>query len=599
MNKLDPRTINIIHGLPPVATKNQLASWDVEMFNMVKEKLHRPHGDFASISVTYDGRDVYMIQDATLVSEFFNRIRNAVWVGHNLAFDIRQMSRFADNVRPTSLKRIWDTFIVEKVRFNGYYDDFALNDLFRRYCGMYLDKTEQKGFGKKKTKKKEVVEEVPTTTRMTTEQVTYAAMDVVATFMVATAQREQIDDDDLRIWQEVERPMVWTLQQIGGVLVDENIWMDIAKQKGDRAAELFDKCMTEYGFSIRSNKKVLEYLHSKKFKIQGVSAPVLTKLAGKDPLIDLVLEYRKPQKGASTYGAEWADKWIEDDGRVYASFQACGPVTGRFSCSSPNLQNIPSRGDEGKVYRTAFIAAPSNKLIIADYSSQEPRITAFLSGDEKLTKIFLEGTDIYCDVGYHVFGEKFGKKDLRRNDMKALFLGMSYGMTAYGLAEKVNCPYDLTGLSEKEARDERIAYAQSLIDKFFAEFPGVKTYIDETIKTANKQGYVQTIMGRKIWISPYAKGIDREAPNAPIQGSAADAMKISMTRVTDWSIQTLGYNIVRMPIHDELVCEVKDEDAKLAAEMVERIMIEVAENIHPGIPSLSETHVGLSWADKK
>jgi DNA polymerase I-like protein with 3'-5' exonuclease and polymerase domains len=497
--------IQIHHELPPLAQPKQLAAWDVEMFNMQKKRLHRPHGKFASIAVTYDGINVYIIQDEALISEFFNRMEPAVWVGHNIAFDIRQMSRWVD-IKPR--KAVWDTMLVEQVRFRGYYDDFGLADLARRYCGLYLDKTEQKKFG--------------TSDVMSDEQIEYAARDVAATWLVAQEQRKQIDKDDLRIWQEIEKPTMWMLQSVPGVMLDSNRWMEIATTKGDAAQEIFENCEQLYGFNIRSTKKLLEYLQGQGFKIESTDVATLSALKGKHPLIDAVLTYRKPQKGASTYGMKWLEKYVEADGRVWPSWNQIGTRTGRYSCTAPAMQTIPVR--ENPEYRDCFVAAPGHGLIVADYSSQEPRITAFFSQDEKLMSIFTQDKDIYCDVGLHVFGEEFDKKDSRRKDMKALVLGLSYGMTKYGLAEKLGAfPADVIARLDKAKTDAqkqqiKVDYAEYLMDRFFQEFPGVKKYINDAIEKAKSLGYVTTIMGRKCWISPYESGLERDAPNYAIQG---------------------------------------------------------------------------------
>lgn len=224
------------------------------------------------------------------------------------------------------------------------------------------------------------------------------------------------------------------------------------------------------------------------------------------------------------------------------------------------------------------------KLIIADWSSQEPRITAFLSQDEGLIEILNSGKDLYIEVGFRIFGERFGKKDKRRDIMKALVLALTYGMTKWGLADKIG---------------STVEYAQELIDKFFAEFPGVKEYINEQIRLTRKRGYVESANGRKIWISPYDSGIERNAPNYPIQSTAADCMKIAANLFRRKWMSLHGVNPLRMFVHDELVAEVSDELADEAAKILEKIMVEVAETIHTGIRASADVYIGDTWGAKK
>lgn len=560
MKRLTANDISLVHGLPPVLSKHDMCSFDTEWFEMQKDRLHRPHGRFASMACTIDGHTVYYITDEKLIPEFMERISPALWTGHNLAFDIRQLRMFTD-ILPR--KRIWDSMLVEQIRFRGYYDDFGLNDLARRYLGVYLDKSQQRLF--------EFFGD------LSDEQVVYGALDVAAQWMIAQKQREQIDEQDLWIWQNIERPFMWLLLDIKGIKLDVNKWMKIAAEKGDAASKIWQECYDDYGINIRSPKQLLQFLNE--HRINSTNVATLTANINKHPIIQKVLDYRKPAKGSSTYGASWVDDYVEDDGLVYASWNQMGARSGRMSCSSPNLQNIPVRTDP--IYRECFVAEDGEQLIISDWSSQEPRITAFFSQDEKLIAIFRSGDDIYCSVGYHIFGEKFDKKDPRRKDMKALVLGLTYGMTKYGLAEKISVP------EGKNAID----YAQFLIDTFMQEFPGVKKYIQDKIKQARQFGYVTTIYGRKCWISPYERGLERDACNYGVQGSAADAMKLAAIQI--------GAKYVRMFIHDELVCSAPKQEVNAVVTLINDIMVSVAEQMHPGVPSAVSIGVGSAWSAKE
>lgn len=558
-----------VNEIPPTLTDKDVCYLDTEFFGQDTNRLHRPHGQFAALQATVDGVNVFIATSAELIQQFMNAVAPATHVWHNAMYDITQLRGLG--IDYPDRKNIWDTMLVEQVRWSGYYSRFALNDLFRRYCDGYLPKTERASFKKKKV---EFVE-------LTAEQLQYSAADVVALKMVYEKQSSAIDKTDRKIWERIELPFMWTLLDTGGITVDVARWMAIADEKDELSTELFDKIQAEYGVNVRSPKQLLTLLQSLNIRVESTGKVELEKVKSKHPIVETILKYRKPAKGASTYGKKWLSDWVEQDGMVHCSYKQIGTVTGRLSSAHPNMQNIPTREDAR--YRECFIAGEGNTLIIADYASQEPRITAFFSQDDALMQIFVDGGDIYCDVGEHVFGEKFDKKDKRRKDMKALVLGLSYGMTKVGLAQKI------------ENTEE---YAQNLIDTFFEKFPGVKKYIDRQIAAAKHSGFVTTIYGRKIWISPYASGLERDAPNYPIQASAADATKLASSFFRrEWK-EKHGVNPIRLYVHDEIVIETPEALAVEAEECLKRNMETIAGSMHKGIPSIADLHVGKSWAEK-
>lgn len=539
---------------------------DLEMFNQDDNRLHRPHGDFASLACCYNGKDVYIIFDTEMIADFLLTLNDSLWVFHNAQYDIKQLRRFADI---PDRKLIYDTMLIEQIRYSGYYDRFALDDLYRRYCYKYLPKQERKSFSGH-------------TGEMTDEQIFYAACDVVATWEIYQEQSQQLDEDDLYIWENIERPTLWTLLDTGGITVDVEKWLAIAQDKENVATTIYDDLSAKYNINVRSPKQLLEFLKAEGLDIDSTNKASLQAHAKEHPIIPFILSYRKPAKGASTYGKKWIDEWIEPDGKVYTAYRQIGTVTGRFSSSNPAMQTIPVRDEP--IYRECFIAEKGNKLIIADWSAQEPRITAFLSQDDGLIDIFNSGKDIYIEIGYKVFGERFGKKDKRRDVMKSLVLGLAYGLTKWGLAER-------TGYSPDEA--------QELIDKYFEEFPGEQEYIQEQIKIARKQGYVQSANDRKIWISPYDNGMERNAPNYPIQSTGADCMKIAANQFRKKWMSLHGVNPLRLFVHDEILCEVPENDADEAAKLLEEVMVNVAETIHTGIVGKADVYIGDTWGAKK
>lgn len=566
MITFDRNDIQIIFDVPPKMLPDDKVAIDSEFFGMDKKKLHRPGGTFASLGCTADGRTVYMIFNERQVQEFYNQIEPAVHIYHNMVFDIRQLRRYADI---PDRKKIWDTMFIEQIMYRGYYDDFGLNDLARRYLSVYLPKEERRSFSDGN--------------KMTDEQIFYAACDIVATWQVQQVQKKFVDDTDYNLWKKVELPNIWSLLRFQGALVDQQKWLSIAEEKADTASTIWNELSEELGINIRSNEQLKEYLQSIGLKkLKDVTADTLEGYADKYPVVQRVLDFRKPNKGASTYGKKWLTENVEEDGRVYSSFNPIGAVTGRYSSSNPNLQNIPVRKDP--IYRECFIAAPGHRLIIADWAAQEPRIAAYLSQDKELWDIFSSDKDPYIVIGKLILGVDFDKSDKRRDDMKSTFLGLCYGMTPIGLAEKLD-------VSEAEASE--------LEDAFFERFPSLQEYTKDSVNSAFRNGHVQTIMGRKIWTNTYQGRVNQVSPNYRIQGTAGDEIKLSSAGIYQYWYPKYGYNPILFPVHDELVLEVEEENVAEGRELLERVMVDVAEAMHPGVPSKADIHVGNRWSDKK
>jgi len=581
MKTLDLSSIKIHRELPPEMTIFDVVAIDSEFQGQEKAKLHIPHGNFSSLACTPDGKNVYIIFDSNQIQDFYSRIKDALHIYVNAKYDITQLRRFA-NI--PDRKEILDLQIMEQLLYNGYYSRFSLSAMLRRYCGIYLDKDVRKTFSD------ETKENVP----MTEEQILYAAGDVVATYMVYQEQTKVVDADTQWLWDNIERDILFTLLSQQGVPIDVGLWTKTAQEKDRISTALYDELKEKYGISVRSPKQLLEYLQSQGVKIESTSKKALVEQKNAHPIIQTILDYRVPAKAANTYGMKWLEKYLEEDGKVYTNFSSIGTVTGRFSSSSPNMQQIPVRTDP--IYRQCITAGDDDHvLIIADWSSQEPRITAFLSGDVGYMDIFKSGQDIYIAIGKRVFGEVFDKKDKRRKAMKSLVLGLSYGMTKYGLAAKLQQDFD----GEHGDDFDYVKYAEQLMKKFFSEFPGVQQYILRMQRQAKKNGYVSSIYGRRCYISPYDSGIDRNAPNYPIQASAADAMKIAAYRMYKRWNKRHGYNPIIMEVHDEIVLRVRKEELEEAATMLKAVMEKTAEEMHPGVTSLAEVGYGKTWAEKK
>lgn len=557
----------MVNGIPPKMTDKDRVAIDTEFFNMVDGKLHRPHGDFAWLGCSKDGRTVYYITDQSQIPAFYSAIEEAVHIYHNSLFDLGQMRRFASI---PDRKRLWDTMLVEQIMYRGYYDLYSLADLARRYLDIFLPKDERDTF-------KENSELV-----MDDKQLFYSACDVVATWQIYQEQIKFVSTNDVKIWKEIELPMVWNILSMGGAPIDSVAWIAIAREKEERAKTLWDSMQEKYGINLRSVPQVKAALAKDGIIVKSTSKDVLESLAGKHELIDTILEFRKPAKGASTYGMAWLEENVEEDGKVYTSWKQMGTKTTRFSSSNPNLQNIPVRTEA--VYRECFVASPGHKIVTFDYSSQEPRIMAFLAGDERLMQIFNDGLDIYIETGFDVFNERFDKSSPRRDEMKALVLGLNYGMTEYGLSERLGTSLE---------------YAKQLIEKFFTAYPKVYNYIQEQVFSMRRNGYVNTITNRKLWITKYSWSSEREAPNYPIQGSASDALKISSNRISEYFRHKYSKSPIILLVHDEIVADVPEEWLEEYLEVGRSIMEKVAEELHPGIIAKADGSYGDNWGQAK
>lgn len=566
-----------IDEVPPLALPSDRCAIDSEWFGMDKKKMHRPiTGRFASLQVTYDGNTVYVCTKEELVPEYFKAIEPAIWIMHNAFFDTVQLRRLAD-IQPRT--RIFDTMLVEQIMYGGYYNGtFGLKDLTRRYLGEVLKKDTREDFNKDQ--------------ELTQETIQYGALDAVATFGVYWEQKKVLDERSEWIWRHVEKPFLWVMLNMKGFMIAADKWNLVA----DMAKSDADKIKSEYDFNIASPKQLKEKFAQMGVELESTGEKALTPLVKSNKMAQDTLNYRKSAKRASTYGRKVTEEVLEPDGRLWAQYNQMGAETGRTSAS--RIQQIPKE----KQYRECFIANEGCKLVIADWSAQEPRIMAYLSQDRKLIEIFnTPGVDLYIQVAKEILGKTITKSSNERKDMKAIILGLNYGMSKYGLANKLQenfIEYQGSSLDESDekwgwSKDDWLEYAVYLIDIFFDAFPGVAAYIAHQKKAKE---YVQTIYGRKIWLNHYDQQWERNAMNAPIQGSAGDAMKLAGVEV-----QALFGNrqVIVGFIHDEIILEVPEEEAQDAYNKLEKAMISVAETMHPGIPAAIEITIADNWGEKK
>ena len=299
----------------------------------------------------------------------------------------------------------------------------------------------------------------------------------------------------------------------------------------------------------------------------------------------VLLEYRGLSKLKSTYTDKLPKMLDADTGRVHTNYAQAVAITGRLASNEPNLQNIPIRSVEGRRIREAFIAGPGNVIVSADYSQIELRIMAHLSEDENMLRAFAEGEDIHRATAAEIFAvAPADVSSEQRRYAKVINFGLIYGMSAFGLAGNLGI--------------ERSA-AQSYIDKYFMNFSGVKKFMDRTRLQARAQGYVETVFGRRLWLpeinspnGPRRQGAERAAINAPMQGTAADLIKLSMVAVQDWLEEQKLKTLMVMQVHDELVLEVPENELALVRVKLPELMAGVAVL---KVPLTAEVGVGPNW----
>ena len=430
----------------------------------------------------------------------------------------------------------------------------------------------------------------------------YAAEDADITLRLHRAMHGNVSVDEglTRIYNTIELPTAVVLQKIerNGVLIDAGLLATQSSELGARIMELEQQAyvLAEQPFNLGSPKQIGEIFFTK-LKLPVVKktpsgAPstdeeVLQKLAEDYPLPKVLLEYRGMAKLKSTYTDKLPKMINPVTGRVHTNYAQAVAITGRLASNDPNLQNIPVRTAEGRRIREAFIAPPGSHIVSADYSQIELRIMAHISGDEAMLRAFAEGEDIHRATAAEIFGiAPADVQSEQRRYAKVINFGLIYGMSAFGLA--ANLGIDCTA-------------AQNYIDRYFARFSGVKRYMDETRAEAKARGYVQTVFGRRLWLpeinspnGPRRQGAERAAINAPMQGTAADLIKLAMVAVQDWLERENLQSKMIMQVHDELVLEVPDSELALVREMLPKLMAGVAEL---KVPLVAEVGVGCNWEE--
>jgi DNA polymerase-1 len=428
----------------------------------------------------------------------------------------------------------------------------------------------------------------------------YAAEDADCTLAVHEVLYPRLaGDEKLKfVYETIELPVLPVLLHMerNGVLLDAAKLERQSHQLGREMLELEQRAYQAAGqpFNLNSPKQIQEIL----FERQGLpvkkktpsGAPstdedVLTELAQDYPLPKILLEYRALAKLKSTYTDKLPRMVNPQTGRVHTTYSQATAVTGRLASIDPNLQNIPIRTAAGRRIREAFVAPRGWKIVSADYSQIELRIMAHLSHDEGLRHAFAHGHDVHRATAAEVFGRPLEDVTAdERRTAKVINFGLIYGMSSFGLAQNLGI--------------ER-ATAQAYIDSYFSRYPGVKRYMDETRERARSQGYVETVFGRRLWLPEIKSGspqrrqaAERAAINAPMQGTAADLIKLAMVSVQDW-LGAGGFSSrLIMQVHDELVLEVAPEEL---ATVTDGLRVRMQGVVELEVPLIVEVGVGDNW----
>ncbi|QOH38834.1 DNA polymerase I [Burkholderia cepacia] len=509
-------------------------------------------------------------------------------VGQHLKYDAQVLANYDIELNGIEHDTLLESYVVESHRTHDM-DSLAL-----RHLGVKTIKYEDvAGKGAKQIGFDEVA---------LAEAAAYAAEDADITLQLHHVLYPQVAREPglERVYREIEMPVSLVLRKMErtGVLIDDARLQAQSTEIATRLIELEAQAYELAGgeFNLGSPKQIgqifFEKLQLPVVKKTPSGAPstdeeVLQKLAEDYPLPKLLLEHRGLSKLKSTYTDKLPRMVNPSTGRVHTNYAQAVAVTGRLASNDPNLQNIPVRTAEGRRIREAFIASPGHRIVSADYSQIELRIMAHISGDASLLRAFSQGEDIHRATAAEVFGvTPLEVNSDQRRIAKVINFGLIYGMSAFGLASNLGITRDA---------------AKLYIDRYFARYPGVAQYMEDTRSAAKEKGYVETVFGRRLWLpeinggnGPRRQAAERAAINAPMQGTAADLIKLSMIAVDDWLTRDKLASRMIMQVHDELVLEVPDEELSLVREKLPEMMCGVAKL---KVPLVAEVGAGANWEE--
>jgi DNA polymerase-1 len=508
-------------------------------------------------------------------------------IGHNLKYDMEVLANHGIYMQGIGFDTMLESYVLDSSSNKHGMDACAL-----KYLGWRTIPYEDiAGKGAK---------QIPFNKISLEKASTYAAEDADVTLQLHTTLWPTFEKEPglKRIYEDIELPLLPVLARIerNGVLVDADMLKQQTIELENRLKELEEEAFTLSGapFNIASPKQLQEVLFDKlKLPIlqktptgqASTADPVLQELALDYLLPKLIIEHRSLSKLISTYTKKLPEQINATTGRIHTSYNQTGAATGRLSSSDPNLQNIPIRTKEGRRIRQAFIAPKGYKIISADYSQIELRIMAHMSSDANLLRAFELNLDVHTATAAEVLEIPLENVTYEeRRSAKAINFGLIYGMSAFGLAKQIGV--------------DRNA-AQQYIDRYFSRYPGVHAYMENTRALAHAKGHVETLLGRRLYLPDInssqimrQKAAERAAINAPLQGTAADIIKLAMISLDAWLQQNKIDARMIMQVHDELVFEVADENVATMMQVVKDHMMQAASL---KVPLLVSIGVGENW----
>ncbi len=513
-------------------------------------------------------------------------------VAHNAKYDYIILSRYGLTIIPLTFDTMLAEFIVDPSSRHLGLKNLSVNRLGEEMTHI----EELIGKGKKQISMADVAIE---------SVAPYAAADAETTLRLMPIMQKELERvNGTKLLAEIDMPLTPVLadMEMKGALIDTKFFSKLSVELTKRLAELEKEIFQQAGktFNINSPQQLSEVLFTH-LRLEppdkgrktatgfySTSADVLEALRDKHPILEWILEQRELSKLKSTYVDALPAAVDSNTGRVHTSYSQIGAVTGRLSSNNPNLQNIPIRTETGRRVRNGFIADKGNVLLSVDYSQIELRIVAHMAEDEAMLKAFRAGEDIHATTAAAIYDIELDKvtKEMRRH-AKAINFGLIYGMSAFGLARST----ELT-----------LAEAEDFVKAYFTKFPGVKKYLDGIRRQAAEIGYVETLLGRKRYFPALQGKInvqmknreEREAINAPIQGTAADIMKMAMLKIPS-ALKDAGLKAqMLLQVHDELVLECPKDELEKTARLVQKTMA----NAYPmSIPLDTEARAGENWGE--
>jgi len=507
-------------------------------------------------------------------------------VGQNLKYDMSVLANYGIKLKGIEFDTMLESYVLDSVATRHNMDALALKYLDQET--IHFEDVAGKGVKQKTFNQVELETAGP-----------YAAEDADITLRLHEEIWAQLNklEAQKKIFQEIEIPLVSVLSSIerNGVLVDADLLNRQSVELTEKLDSIQERSFEVAGetFNLNSPKQIQNIFYEKlelpvlKKTPKGqpsTAEAVLQELAEEYELPRLILEHRGLSKLKSTYTDRLPEQINKKTGRVHTSYQQAVAATGRLSSTNPNLQNIPIRSAEGRRIRQAFVAPDNCVIVAADYSQIELRIMAHLSSDKSLLSAFKDGKDIHKATAAEIFDIPLGEVETeQRRRAKAINFGLIYGMSAFGLARQL---------------DIERGEAQTYMNQYFERYPGVKTYMEETREHAREQGYVETLFGRRLYLPEInAKNAmrrqyaERTAINAPMQGSAADIIKMAMIKTQKWLTTSQDIKMI-MQVHDELVFEVPKEQLEIAKLNIRENM-EAAATLN--VPLIVDIGVGDNW----